>query len=122
MIGWTVTLVALLALHVALPAWWWIMAVPFSWGFARAPTLRRAFVGGAALGASAWGAGVALGSVRGAGIGAGRVATLLAPMTGSSPAALAAWTVGVGAIAAAVASTAGRSCRPWPRRPGSTAS
>jgi hypothetical protein len=97
----------LITLHLALPAWWWVMVVPFSWGLARSGSAPRGFAGGAALGAAAWAAGVAVGWLRGAEPAATRIAAMLDPLTGSSVFALAGWTVAIGAFAAAVAGGAG---------------
>ena len=49
MIGWVIALALLGGLHLALPVWWWVMAVPFAWGVASHGSIRRGFGGGAAL-------------------------------------------------------------------------
>ena len=120
MIGWILALALLAGLHVVVPAWWWVMVVPFSWGLACAGSIRRGLVGGAALGATAWSAGVAVGWLRGAETAAGRVATLLDPLTGSSAIALVGWTVAIGTVAAAIAGGAGGALHGLfgPARPG----
>jgi hypothetical protein len=54
MIGLIGCLVVLLVLHLVTPFWWWVMAVPFLYGFVFARSARRSFRTGALSAGLLW--------------------------------------------------------------------
>jgi hypothetical protein len=108
MIGVLVSFAAMLALGVATPYWWWIMAVPFAFGAAAARTKGLALRTGLISAFLAWGIAAAYFYGTGGRIIAGRMAAMFRL---ERPWLMVAVTAAVAAVAGGAAGYAGFALR-----------
>jgi FtsH-binding integral membrane protein len=108
MIALAASAVALFALHVLTPFWWWVALVPLAYGFFFAKEDKRAFWEGFLLGAVVWGGAAAFFFLTSGRLIASRMAGMFRLGKGWLILAL---TALLGGLVAGLASFAGRSLR-----------